>query len=261
MDFLALVGRHPAIVLVANSQAADVAELRRTMPGDALFVFFNDVTRVLGEPFDRPAILVARSGKDGPAIVRKNKIGGILGCFAPGALQAVVDLRCGTRENFVPAEAFGFPKVVFLDLTEFFRTRYTAMKTASSGYAMAAWLASQGLRSEIHGCGFTGRRSEKWKVFDVHDWAFERIALRLFETSGRLHLQPSSIFDPSAIEALSRQFPEIERTRFVEIGYEVLAQRIEHTDMFVERLWSVTKVGRGVREVFKVFRKRKGTEL
>ncbi|KAB0675737.1 hypothetical protein F6X38_22865 [Aureimonas leprariae] len=126
---------------------------------------------------------------------------------------------------------------------------------------MVAWLASQKLSGELYGCGFTGRRSEKWKVFDVHDWAFERIALRLFETSGRVRLQPSSVLDPSAIEALARQFPDVERSRFVEIGYEVLSQRIEHTDMFVERLWSVTKVGRGVREAFKVFRRRKGTEL
>ncbi len=258
---LALVRSYEAIVVVANSNATDLEAASDRLPPRTLFVFFNEATRVLSQQFNKPSVLVARSGKDGPAIVRKNKMPGILTCFMPGALKAVIDLRSGDRENFVEPERFGHDVVRFLDLTEYFLDRYTAAKTPSSGYAMIAWLADRTPEQKLFGFGFTGRRSEKWRVFDVHDWVLERIALRILETSGAIELLPTATQTPSAMAALRRQFPDVGSAQLTETAVEVLAQRLERTDMFVDRLWSVTKVGRGIREGLKIFRKRKGIDL
>ena len=256
-----LLRSYEAVALVANSDAANLQEYCNAVPPNTLFVFFNEASRVLSTPFERPSIVVARSGKEGPAIVRKGKMTSVLACFRPGALKAIVDLRVADRETFVPAERFGFEHILFLDLCDYFVSRYTETKTASSGYAMLVWLASQELGGRIFGFGFTGRRSEKWRIFDVHDWSLERIGLRMIERSGAAILDPSSLQLPSAIESLANQFPDVDRSLFVEAGFEVLSQRIARTDLFVDRLWSVTRVGRATREVMKIFRKRKGVEL
>jgi hypothetical protein len=56
------------VVLVANSEAVDVADLQARHAG-ALFVFFNKVYKVLDRPFAGDALLVARSGPAGANIV------------------------------------------------------------------------------------------------------------------------------------------------------------------------------------------------
>ncbi|WP_331688098.1 3-deoxy-manno-octulosonate cytidylyltransferase [Consotaella aegiceratis] len=246
---------YSAIVVVANSEAAELTELRRALPQNTLFIFFNEASRVLAEPFDGSAVLVARSGVRGPAVVRKGKMDKILARFAPGALDRVVDLRVAEIETFVPAEGFKFPAVEFLDLVAHFSALYPGGKTPSSGYAMAAWIASLGLDCDLVLCGFTARRSDKWKVFDVHDWAFEQVALRLFERKGLARFHPPAQLRPTPVEALERQFPDLQRRDILSLGYEVLSQRIEHTNLFIDRLWSLTRFSRLVRRGLQIFRR------
>src|SRR3954463_4837873 len=48
------------IALVANSEEVDIAALRKELPDDTLFVFFNKVYKVLDRPFDGHALLAVR---------------------------------------------------------------------------------------------------------------------------------------------------------------------------------------------------------
>jgi hypothetical protein len=218
-------------------------------------VFFNEAARVLQEPFERQAILVARSGPRGPSIVRKGQIEKILNCFAPGSLQCIVNLRAAPDETFVSAEAFRHPDVRHVDLVDRFAKRYPGGKTPSSGYAVSVWLAGSGLACDVVLTGFTAQRSRSWKVLDIHAWTFEQMALRMYEAEGALRFW-NEREGPSLFEALRAEFPDAGDERIVALGLETVSRRLENTDYFVDRLWSLARVGRGVRSLLQAFRRR-----
>lgn len=61
------------VVLVVNSEAFDSQGRRAALPETALYVFFNNVCKVLDEPFAGHAILFARSGVMGANIVHRTR--------------------------------------------------------------------------------------------------------------------------------------------------------------------------------------------
>ena len=66
------------VVLVANSDAVDIAALSARYGDGTLFVFFNKVFKVLDAPFERPSLLIARSSQAGANIVYRGEVGTVL---------------------------------------------------------------------------------------------------------------------------------------------------------------------------------------
>src|SRR5262249_12763067 len=73
-DWRSFFAPYSTIVLVANSDEVDIESLRASLPGDALFVFFNKVYKVLKRPFDGNALLAVRSGTAGVKIVNRGEV-------------------------------------------------------------------------------------------------------------------------------------------------------------------------------------------
>lgn len=105
-DWQALLGRFTHIVLVANSEEANVDRLRRELPQTALFVFFNKVYKILDKPFDRPSLLVARSGSVGANIVYRKEVKNVLGYFPGDEFLGVMNVRAHPGELFSDATKF-----------------------------------------------------------------------------------------------------------------------------------------------------------
>ena len=95
-----LLSRYSHVVLVANSEAVDFERLRSELPETALYVFFNNVYKVLDEPFAGHAVLVARSGVMGANIVHRREVGDVLRFFAGDDFLGVVNIRVSPEENF-----------------------------------------------------------------------------------------------------------------------------------------------------------------
>lgn len=250
MDWQRFLSDYSTIALVANSEAADLEGLRATLPADTLYVFFNKAERVIDGQFDRDSVLVARSGRKGPSIVLKNELEEMAGLFAPGALKLVVQLRTADIETLLDAGRFGAHKMVDLDLRSFFATTYPAHKTPSSGYAMAVWFHGQRPDCQLVLSGFTSFRSNKWVVFDSHAWTYEQLVLRMLVRQGRLDQRPALASAGQTVQALKAQFPDVPDGELLLTAFEVLGDRLEHTNVFLDRLWSMTRFSRGGYNVY-----------
>ena len=214
------------------------------MPADALFVFFNRVYKVLNRPFDGNALLVARSGLGGPNIVRRGEVGKVVGYFDPDGFLGIMSMRAGSQEKVTPAEDFGGVPTGQLDLAEYFADFYPADHLPSTGFALAVWLCELDLGREIVLAGFSGRRSDRWKMFNVHDWTFEQVVQRLLARSGRLMI--ASTATPHAYAALMKRFPDMSAADISLAAAEVLSERVESANTEIDKLISVTKVGRSL---------------
>ncbi|MBA3447450.1 MAG: 3-deoxy-manno-octulosonate cytidylyltransferase [Pseudaminobacter sp.] len=247
VDWPAFFRCFEAIALVANSAATDLDQHVGACPPNTLFIFFNDVTRVIRDRFDRHAVLVARSGLNGSAIVRKNKIDGLVNRFDPERFQGVINLRTLAIEQFDPPEslvAFTFAR---LDLIEFFARTYPAGKTPSSGFAVAVWLQTMALERTIFIIGFTGMRTERRRVFDSHDWTFEQTALRLMARKGRLIVQARDhLAAEDGLARIQETIPDASLEEIAMVAAEVLSDRVNNLSHFIDRLWTVTRVSRWI---------------
>ncbi|MBX4973509.1 3-deoxy-manno-octulosonate cytidylyltransferase [Rhizobium lentis] len=245
----ALLSRYSHIVLVANSEAVDFERLLSELPESALYVFFNNVYKVLDEPFAGHAVLVARSGVMGANIVHRREVGDVLRFFAGDDFLGVVNIRVSPEENFSEESGFKGAKTRHLDLTQMLVDLYPAGKIATSGFAMALWLAELQLPGKILLAGFSAKRSEKWKVFDVHDWTFEQIFLRLFARMGAISMMGG--VDASPYAALAKRFPQVPPIEIAMTAAEVLSERLHNANSQIDRLMSVTKSIRAIENFFR----------
>ncbi|MBX4866695.1 3-deoxy-manno-octulosonate cytidylyltransferase [Rhizobium bangladeshense] len=248
----ALLSRYSHIVLVANSEAVDFERLRSELPETALYVFFNNVYKVLDEPFAGHAVLVARSGVMGANIVHRREVGDVLRFFAGDDFLGVVNIRVSPEENFSEESSFKGVRACHLDLTQMLDHLYPAGKIATSGFAMALWLADLQLPGKILLAGFSAKRSEKWKVFDVHDWTFEQIFLRLFARMGSISMMGG--VDASPYAALAKRFPQVPPIEIAMTAAEVLSERLHNANSQIDRLMSVTKSIRAIENFFRRFK-------
>lgn len=233
-------GRYEDIVLVANSDAVDAAALTEGFGAGTLFVFFNKTYKVLGGPFARPALLVARSSAAGANIVYRREVAAVVRPFAGPEFAGILNLCAAGFEAFSAGEAFQGQAVGFLDLSDTFTDFYPPGRVPTSGFALALWLAEQGLAATVHLAGFSARRSERWKLFKDHDWTFEQTAQRLLHRAGRLRLVGTGP-ETSPLARLAERFPEIGRDAVALAAAEVLSERLENTDTAVDRLFSLTR--------------------
>lgn len=251
-DWRPLLSRYSHIVLVANSDAADLPRLRRELPDTALFVFFNKVYKVLSEPFSGNALLVARSGTMGANIIHRREADEVIAFFPNPGFVGLLNIRVDAGERLSPAADFGSAPVGHLDLATYFTDFYPAGKMATSGFAMALWLAELQLPGKIMLAGFSARRSEKWKVFSVHDWTFEQVFLRLFSRLGKIEIVGGA--EAGSYAGLAKRFPGVPSVEIALVAAEVLSERLENTNNQIDRLMSVTK---GLRSIDNFFRRLK----
>ena len=233
-------GRFEQVVLVANSDAVDMAALGASYGEGTLFVFFNKVFKVLDAPFTRPSLLIARSSHAGANIVYRREVADVLGLLRGGQFEGIANLRAGDREIFSPAEAFEGARVGFLDLTPVLAGFYPTTHVPTSGFALAFWLAEACPGLPIVLAGFTARRSAVWKLFHDHDWTFEQVVQRLMVRSGRLAMDGAG--SGGDWDGIAARLPGITPSDVALVAAEVLSERLEGTNMSVDRLMSLTRI-------------------
>ena len=258
IDWRGFFQQFEALVVVANSPAISLASVRRSTPGNALFVFFNYAERVVGEEFEGAAIVVARSGNTGSAIVRRRRLPSIAAALGGGDFHGFVNLRVSSWETPDPIVAFT-PFAAFpLDVVERFDSCYPRGRSASSGFAVVVWLLDLELGVPIHIVGFTGARSVKRRLFHVHDWTFEQTVLRLLLRRDKVRaLDDETTPDPRRLERIDRIVAGAGRDEVVMVAAEVIADRLTAAEGFIDRLWSVTAIPRFFREILAFLRGRR----
>jgi hypothetical protein len=245
----ALLSGYSHIVLVANSEAVKLRKLKSELPDTTLFVFFNKVYKVLDQPFTGHAVLVARSGVMGANIVHRREVADVLKFFSGDDFLGVLNIRAAPEENFSAENRFEGAKARHLDLTQMLGEFYPVGRIATSGFALALWLADLKLPGKVLLAGFSAKRSEKWKVFDVHDWTFEQIFLRLFARMGAITMMGG--VDASPYQALAKRFPQVPPIEIAMTAAEVLSERLDNANGQIDRLTSVTKTIRTIENFFR----------
>ncbi|MBB3934753.1 3-deoxy-manno-octulosonate cytidylyltransferase [Aureimonas phyllosphaerae] len=241
----AFFGAYATIVLVANSDAVDIASLRARYGASALFVFFNKVYKVLDAPFDGECLLVARSSRAGANIVYRREVEDVLRLVRSERFRGICNLRAGRHERFsAPAEFGAGIAVGQLDTAASMDGFYPSDQVATSGFALALFLAERCAGSRIVLAGFTARRSKRWKLFTDHDWTFEQIVQRLLVRARRL--ETAGVATDDLFGAIAQRFPGISSADVALVGAEVLAERLDGANAAIDDLLRTTRPQRRV---------------
>lgn len=243
-DWRAIFSAFSHIVLIANSEAIDMAALQRDYPDTALFVFFNKVYKVLGKPFAGHALLISRAQPKGANIVYRGEVADVVKLLAPERFLGIMNVRLHTSEKLNTQADYLNNPTGHLDLTGFCADFYPSEKVPTTGFAMSLWLVDQKLPAQVVLAGFSAKRSEKWRVVSVHDWTFEQVILRLFARVGKL-----SMHDGIAVNSyaqLASRFPELTAAEISSTVADVVSRRLNETDAQVDKLISLTNVLRSV---------------
>ncbi|MFQ6186530.1 3-deoxy-manno-octulosonate cytidylyltransferase [Sinorhizobium meliloti] len=242
----ALFSRFSHVVLVANSDEVSVKELQEEYPGTALFVFFNKVYKILDEQFSGNSLLISRAQPRGANIVYRNEVADVVKLLASQKFLGIMNIRLAEIERLnTSADYLGTP-TGHLDLVGFCADFYPKDKVATSGFAMALWLVNQSLPAEIVLAGFSAKRSDRWRVVNVHDWTFEQVFLRLFARVGKLTMHGSR--PANSYMTLASRFPELPAAEISATIAEVLSLRLSQTDAQVDKLISLTSAFRSIDE-------------
>lgn len=221
-------------------------ELQEEYPGTALFVFFNKVYKILDEQFSGNSLLISRAQPRGANIVYRNEVADVVKLLASQKFLGIMNIRLAEIERLnTSADYLGTP-TGHLDLVGFCADFYPKDKVATSGFAMALWLVNQSLPAEIVLAGFSAKRSDKWRVVNVHDWTFEQVFLRLFARVGKLTMHGSR--PANSYMTLASRFPELPAAEISATIAEVLSLRLSQTDAQVDKLISLTSAFRSIDE-------------
>jgi hypothetical protein len=251
-DWQALFSGFSHIVLVANSDEVNIENLETRFPPTTLFVFFNKVFKVLHQPFMRPALLLSRSGTLGANLAKSGKVDKVLPYFPDDSFLGVVNVKIASNEQLSPASDFGNANVRHLDLTEVFAPFYPRASVPTTGFALCFWLTTLNLGATITLAGFSSKRSERYKVLDVHDWTFEQVVLRLMFRRGKIDVVGRDADDPYG--QLTTHFPEYSPAEIALTADEVLGERLVNLSSIVDRLMHVTRFFRFLDRTYKRFK-------
>jgi hypothetical protein len=254
-EWRSLLADYSDIVLVANSDEVDINVLVARYPETTLFIFFNKVYKVLKEPFKHKCLLFSRSGTTGANLVKSGKVSKVLEYFDKDSFLGVVNMTIGDREKPSPAAAFGGVDVRHLDLTEIFAPFYPSTSIPTSGFALCFWLTTLQIDAKVTLAGFSSKRSERYQVFDVHDWTFEQVLLRLMYRKGKIDVIGREHSNRYA--KLVEHFPEYSADDVALTADEVLAERLVNLSSIVDRLMHATRFLRFIERSFKKLTKKK----
>jgi hypothetical protein len=243
-EWRSLFASYPVIALVANSEEVDIDALRANLPGDTLFVFFNKVYKILDRPFYGNSLLAVRSGTGGPNILTRGSVDHVVGYFPPDRFLGIMCIRAGAVEKVTPASAFGGVPTGQLDLADYFMDFYPDDHLPSTGFALAVWLCELDLGEKVLLAGFSAKRSERWKIFDVHDWTFEQVVQRLLVRSGRLTIANAAT--PQSYAPITKRFPDISAANILLATAEILSERLENANAEIDKLIATTRPNRSV---------------
>lgn len=213
-----------------------------------MHVFFNRVFKVLDKPFTGRSLLVTRCSNVGPNLVYRDEVGTVLPLLDPVGRIGVIQLRAAARERYGPDEAFDGAPVSHLDLVPWIEGIYPPDDVPTSGFALASWLADMSPRPQVELHGFSARRSDRWKLFDTHDWTFERIALAVLESRGLIEVATNGREEWPLNAFLSRYGAG---GASPEIIAGVLSDRLRGTNVLLDRVWSMLKPVRYVDGLFR----------
>jgi len=247
-EWRAFFSPYSHIVLIGNSEAAQPEQLLQTYPPATLFVFFNKVYKVLDSGFDAPCLLIARSGMMGANIVHRREVADVLKFFQTERFLGIVNVRVDGSEALSPTSAFNGATVRHLDLRDILGQTYPSGKFATSGFALTLWLLGLGLPGKVVLAGFSAKRSDKWKVFDVHDWNFEQIYLAVRARRGDIAMLGR--FEATPIETLIKALPDVAPVEILAEANEVLARRLDDANQQIDKLMSITKLQRSIYNFF-----------
>lgn len=243
-EWRALFSRFSHIVIVANSDEVRIADLQASYPDTALFVFFNKAYKVLKSPFTGHSLLISRGQPRGANIVYRDEVSDVIKLFAPDRFLGILNLRLSDTEKLnVSADYLGTP-TGHLDISGYCADFYPEDKLPTSGFAIAIWLVEQRIAPEIILAGFSGKRSEKWRVVAIHDWTFEQVFLRMFARLGKIGVHGGA--GRNSYDALLARFPELGDERIAPVMAEVLGERLGNTDAQVDKLISLTNFIRAI---------------
>ncbi len=254
-DWKAIFAAFSHVVLVANSDAVDIAGLQQQYPVSTLFVFFNKVYKVLDAPFPRHALLISRGSAKGANIVYRREVGDVVKFFPGDRFLGIMNIRLNADEKFNTAAEFENTPTGHLDLSGFCNDFYPEDKVPTSGFAIALWLSDLKMAgTTIVLAGFSARRSKQWKVVSVHDWSFEQVFLRLFARLGKITVHGG--VSPNAYAALAERFPEIPSSEISMAIADVLSERLGNANAEIDKLISLTNVVRDIDNFFRRLRPR-----
>ena len=251
-DWVEFFSRYAQIVLVANSDEVDIALLEQRFPDRALFIFFNKVYKVLDSEFRRPALLASRSGMMGANIVHRREVPEVMRHFPSGNFAGILNITIGNDERFSEPAEFGGARVTYLDLESTVSHFYPQGAVPTTGFGLCIWLHDLKLPATITLAGFSSRRSARWKVFDIHDWTFEQVVLRLLARKGEIEIMGFTATDYYA--ALPRHFPQFSTAEIASTVDQVLSDRLSYMSSIMDHLMSVTKPLRFLDDVFRKHR-------
>lgn len=232
--------RFSHIVLVANSDRINIDALKQAYPDTALFVFFNKAYKVLDRPFTGRCLLISRGQPKGANIVYRNEVSQVLSLFDPQAFFGILNMRLSDTEKLNETKDYLNTPTGHLDLVGYCKAFYPEEKLPTSGFAIALWLAEQKIPATIVLAGFTGQRSDKWKVVAAHDWTFEQVFLRLMARQGKIAFDTG--LPKNSYETLLERFPEFSASAISSTIAEVLSSRQNGTESQVDKLISLTNV-------------------
>ncbi|MGE7368818.1 3-deoxy-manno-octulosonate cytidylyltransferase [Neorhizobium sp. NPDC001467] len=232
------ISEYAHIVLVANSDAVNVDELRAAYPESTLFAFFNRADKVLKAPFDAPAVLISRAQPKGANIVYREEVSKIINLFSSRSFLGIVNVRYSHSERLNTKADYHNALSGQFDLSGYCDAFYPRDRVPTSGFAFALWLSEQAIPTKIVLAGFTGQRSDKWRVVSAHDWTFEQIFLRLMVKQGKIAMHGGMAH--SGYEVLLERFPEFSATQISATVAEVLSSRLNATEKQVDKLISLT---------------------
>ncbi|WP_245480520.1 3-deoxy-manno-octulosonate cytidylyltransferase [Neorhizobium sp. NCHU2750] len=232
--------RYSHIVLVANSDQIRIDDLQSTYPDTALFVFFNKVYKVLDKPFSGRALLISRGQPKGANIVYRNEVAEVLRLFSQDNFLGVLNMRLSETERLNESSDYLDAPTGHLDLVGYCNEFYPEGKLPTSGFAIALWLAEQKIQPQIILAGFTGQRSDKWRVVSAHDWTFEQVFLKLLARQGNIVFHGSMA--KNSYETLLQRFPEFPVSAISSTIADVLSARQNATEAQVDKLISLTNV-------------------
>lgn len=240
----ALFSSFTHIVIVANSEDVRIEELQASYPDTALFVFFNKAYKVLKSQFSGHALLISRGQPRGANIVYRDEVSDVVRLFAPERFLGILNMRLSDTEKLNISDDYLGTATGHLDIAGYCADFYPAEKLPTSGFAIALWLAEQRIAAEIVLAGFSGKRSDKWRVVAIHDWTFEQVFLRLFAKLGKISIHGGSA--KNSYQALLARFPEFQNEDISPVVAEVLGQRLGNTDAQIDKLISLTNFIRAI---------------